>query len=85
MSVSPPTMPRTVRGRAKVDYMGIDQWGQTFHRLGPHPRKALVEMLGYKHVDKMYRDKRDGRTVHVGYVVGPHWVTLYEVRPLERE
>lgn len=63
----------------KSNTMGIDQYGTTFHNLGPHPRKALVEKLGYQHVSKMFVDKTDGTTRHAGYVVGPHWVTLYYV------
>lgn len=32
-------------------------------------------------LNKMYRDKKDGRTVHVGYVVGKLWLDAY--RPVE--
>jgi hypothetical protein len=33
--------------------MGIDQYGQTYHGLQPHPRKALLERLGRKKASKM--------------------------------
>lgn len=65
------------------DFMAIDQYGQTYHHLGKHPRKELMERLGCQHVNKIYLDKKDGRTVHVGYVIGQHWCTLYEVKPFE--
>ena len=65
------------------NFMSIDQHGQTQHDLGAHPRKTLMERLGRKRVGKMYRDKIDGTAVHVGYVIGQHWCTLYEVKPFE--
>ena len=63
-------------------YMAIDQYGNTFHGL-KHPRKELMERIGCTHVQKMYQDKRDGSVVHVGYVIGGHWLTLYRVEPVE--
>jgi hypothetical protein len=32
----------------------------------------------------MYRDKKDGSTVHVGYVIGRLWIDLYTVEPFAR-
>lgn len=65
-------------------YMAVDQYGQTFHGL-IHPRKELCSRLGSKHVDKMYRDRKDGTAVEVGYVIAGHWLTLYEVKRVEKE
>lgn len=56
--------------------LAVDQWGNKWSIPGKHPRKELLEKLGYKKASKMYRDKRD-RTVHVGYIIGPHWLTLF--------
>lgn len=67
------------------NYMGIDQWGNTYHNLGEHPRKMLIERIGAQHVNKMYIERKDGSNPHIGYVVGQHWVTLYEVTPFEEE
>lgn len=64
-------------------YMGIDQYGETYHNLR-YPRKQLMEMHGIRHVSKMYVDRR-GKTFHVGYVVGRCWITLYHVKPFEKE
>jgi hypothetical protein len=66
------------------NYMAIDQYGQTYHDLGQHPRKELIERIGSGHVSKMYLDKKDGGSVQVGYVIGQYWLTLYEVKPFER-
>ena len=63
-------------------YMAIDQYGQTYHGL-KHPRQDLLERLGYSSARKMYQDKKDGSTVHVGYVIGGLWLTLYRVEPVE--
>ena len=59
-------------------YMAVDQYGQTFHGL-EHPRKDLLERLGYKHADKMYQDDREGNAEHTGYVIGGCWLTVYAV------
>jgi hypothetical protein len=61
-------------------YMAIDQYGNAHHGL-VHPRKDLLELLGRKHADKMYRDKTDGSIHHVGYVIGGLWLEVYEVKP----
>lgn len=64
-------------------YMGIDQYGETYHALGPYPRKALMEKIGVKSARNMYVDS-NGLAVHVGYVVGRHWCRIYEVREWRR-
>lgn len=64
-------------------YMGIDQYGQTFHGL-EHPRKDLMERFCNTHAAKMYQDKTDGTSVHTGYVIANHWIRLYEVTPFEK-
>jgi hypothetical protein len=63
-------------------FMAIDQYGQTYHGL-EHPRKDLCKRLGRSHVDRMYQDKKDGSVVHVGYIIGGLWLTLYRVEPWE--
>ena len=64
--------------------MGIDQHGQTYHGLGKHPRKTLLERLCRASAQKIYRDKEDGTTVHTGYVIGGLWIDLFKVEPFER-
>ncbi len=66
--------------RDKV-FMGVDQYGNTYHGL-IHPRKDLIDRTGKQHVSKMYVDNKAGESFHIGYVVGPFWVTLYEVSPV---
>lgn len=56
--------------------VAIDQYGNRF-RFGKHARRDLMEQLGRKSASKMYQDKKDGRSVHVGYVIAGHWLTLY--------
>jgi hypothetical protein len=65
--------------------MGIDQYGTDYHNLGPHPRKALLERLGRKRASKMYIDKKDGSTKHVGYIIAGHWIRLFHVTSWEKE
>lgn len=56
----------------------IDQYG---NKWGARTVKELREKIGGGKVEKMYRDKLHGDTVHVGYIVGEHWCTAY--RPVE--
>jgi len=65
--------------------MGIDQYGTAYHDLGRYPRKELLNRLGRKSARKMYRDKKDGKVIHCGYVIGPLWITLYRVIPFEND
>lgn len=64
--------------------MGIDQYGHTYHDLGPHPRKRLMEMLCCSHVEKMYADTNDGDCVHTGYIISGLWITVCDVTPWRR-
>ena len=67
---------------ARTYYMARDQHGETIHGLVT-PRKDLLERLGRKHADKMYVDTKDGRTLHIGYIVGHQWFTIYKVERME--
>jgi hypothetical protein len=64
--------------------MGIDQNGKHYDDLGKYPRKELMRRLGYKKAGKMYVEKKDGSSLHIGYIVGPYWITLYELRRIEK-
>ena len=64
-----------------ANYMATDQYGNTFHGL-KHPRKDLMEKIGSKHVEKMYVDLKSGGSRQKGYVIGGHWLSVYEVTPM---
>lgn len=64
-----------------TQYMAIDQYGQAYHGL-VHPRKDLLEILGYRHAKKMYVDLKRGGYAHIGYVIGGLWLRLYKVEPV---
>jgi hypothetical protein len=57
--------------------MAIDQHGTTYHGL-VNPRKDLMDRIGVKHAEKMYRDRK-GEAKHVGYIVGGLWCEVYAV------
>lgn len=66
------------------NYIAIDQYGQTVKLPNTkHPRKALLDKLGYRSAQKLYQDKKDGTTVHCGYIVGGCWYTLYQLERVE--
>ena len=65
-------------------HMAIDQWGQTEHDLGPHPRKELLRRYNRKSSRKVYVDKKNGGTVHIGWIVAGHWFTVYRVERWEK-
>lgn len=67
-----------------IKYMAIDQYGNAYHNL-THPRKELMERIGISRADKMYVDDKQGNTHHIGYVIGPYWLTVYRVLPFKSE
>lgn len=60
-------------------HVAIDQYGTRLYLHGKHPRKLLLEQLNRKHASKVYLDKKDGGTVHVGYIVAGSWWSLYRL------
>lgn len=66
-----------------MQYMAIDQYGQTIHGL-TKPRRDLLRKLGYKSAQKMYQDTTSGETRHIGYIVAGRWFTIYKVERWER-
>jgi hypothetical protein len=58
----------------------LDQYGNKFWATTVAGLRDNIGM-GRSRVSKMYRDKADGSAVHVGYVIGQHWLTAY--RPVE--
>jgi len=54
-----------------------DQYGNTFHAKTVQDLRKQIGMGGSR-VGKMYIDNvKDGKTYHVGYVIGGHWLTAY--------
>lgn len=62
----------------KTTCLYIDQYGNHFYA---KTLKELREQITGR-VSIMYRDKKDGPTVRVGYVIGQHWLQCYV--PLEQ-
>ncbi len=70
--------------RPSKAYIAIDQYGHV-HQIGYNwPRKYLLMLLDRQHADKMYADIKD-KSYHVGYIIAGLWLTLFEVKPVERE
>jgi hypothetical protein len=55
-----------------IDQYGSKYWARTVREL-----RSEVGMGGSR-VRKMYVDKKDGGSLHIGYVVGDHWLTAYQ-------
>ncbi len=55
----------------------VDQYGSRFWAKTVKELRGMIGMGGSR-LSKMYVDKKDGRTVHVGYVIGQHWLTAYQ-------
>lgn len=60
--------------------MGLDQYGETYHDLGPTPRATLLKRLGRHNAERMYRDGADG-SYHVGYIIAGRWIEIFDVKP----
>lgn len=52
----------------------IDQYGTTYFA---KTLKELREQIPGR-CSKMYVDTKEGITLHVGYVIGDHWLTAYQ-------
>lgn len=63
----------------KKQFMGIDQYGTTYHNL-TKPRKDLLNRLDRKHCEKMYQDDLIGGFTHIGYIIAGLWITIYELK-----
>ena len=68
----------------KLGYLGIDQNGQNYY-IKKHPRKELLEQLCAKGAGKQYTEKKDGSSVHSGYIIRGNWITVYEVHDWDGE
>ena len=64
--------------------LAVSQYGERFKIPGKHPRKELAEAIGRPagSLRRVYRDKADGSTVHIGYCTSQTWFTFYQ--PWER-
>lgn len=56
--------------------IAVDQYRNVYPVDPRRPRASLCERLGYRSARRMFVD-RDGRSLHVGYVIGGQWLTLY--------
>jgi hypothetical protein len=52
----------------------LDQYGNRFY--ASTLRELRQQVPG--RVSPMYCDKKDGRTVRTGYVIGQHWLTAFQ-------
>lgn len=52
-------------------------WARTVKEL-----RAQI-MNGGSRVHRMYVDTADGTTYHVGYVIGPYWLEMYDILPVQ--
>jgi hypothetical protein len=59
----------------------VDQYGSKYWCRYVYELKTLHYLTGK--VSKMYVDGNDGKTYHVGYVVGSNWLTAYA--PIRKE
>ena len=66
----------TAQGNDEV-MLAISNHGSKVWLKGRHPRKELCEALNRRNARKIYRDKRDGTTVHCGYIVAGEWWNLF--------
>lgn len=53
----------------------LDQYG---NRWLARTVRDLRDQIGGGRVSRMFRDKADGSSVHVGYVVGAHWCDAFQ-------
>ncbi len=59
----------------------IDQYGNKFYASTVKELRSQIGNGGSR-VSKMYVDKKDGRTICRGYVIGQHWLTAYQPKEI---
>lgn len=64
----------------KIGYQACGHFGTKLflHNPDKHPRGQLLDKMGRKHCQKIYRDFPNGPK-HVGYIVAREWFTITEV------
>lgn len=60
----------------------IDQYGNRFYARTVKQLRLQIGMGGSR-VSRMFADSKNGDVLHVGYVIGSHWLTAYA--PCERK
>lgn len=60
----------------KSSTLYIDQWGNRFWAKSVKELRKQIGGGGSR-VSKMYCGFKDGTNLHVGYVIGQHWLTGY--------
>lgn len=64
-----------------LDFIATDQYGHAYHMWDTkYPRKWLLDYFQRQSAQKMYVDTDRG-TVHIGYVIAGHWISVYRVSP----
>lgn len=58
-------------------FLYLDQFGNHFYARTVKELRAQIEGGGSR-VSKMYVDGKDGLPLHVGYVIGRHWLSMFE-------
>lgn len=57
----------------KVTTLYVDQWGNKFFANTVNELREQVR----GRCSRMYIDRADGSALHIGYVIGKHWLTMY--------
>lgn len=59
----------------------MDQFGNHFYARSVKELRQQIGMGGSR-VSRMYEDRKDEPPVHIGYIIGGHWLMMFE--PVER-
>lgn len=62
-----------------LGYIAIDQYGTTYQIGNNPPRKWLLNFFGATKADKMFVEKKDGTTKHIGYVIQKLWISVFKI------
>jgi hypothetical protein len=69
----------TINKTTEPKFIGIDQNGDKIMIYSNYPRKYLIDYFGTTYIKKMYQDDKNGRRMHVGYIIDGYWYKLYKV------
>lgn len=55
----------------------MDQFGNHFYARSVKELRQQIGRGGSR-ISRLYQDRKDGSVVHTGYVIGGHWLMMFE-------
>lgn len=67
-----------------LTHIAIDQHGNIHKLYTKFPRKELMGNFNVQSAQKMYRDDKQGKSYHIGWIISGLWLTVYKTTPMRK-